>query len=102
MSTDKVKTPSTETQALTKSMNMGVPVVGTLNQPFNRSFYNQINFFKNKLVSANTPFFVTGPFCTILFTPHSIYLKESLSRFKLNASSFLLLLEGTIKSFTLK
>ena len=54
-------------QALTKSMNMDICVVGTLNQLFIRDSCTQI-FKENEVVSENTPFFVIGVFCTL----HSI------------------------------
>ena len=41
------KSSSKETKALTKSMNMYISVVGTLNQLFKRGSYTQIKFWKN-------------------------------------------------------
>ena len=52
--THRRKTPSNKTQALTRSMNMGVLVIGTLNQLFIRGSYTEVNF--------------EGQFCT----PYSI------------------------------
>ena len=49
---------------LMKSMNIDIWVVGTLNQLFIRGSYTKLNFWKNKVVSGKTPFFVIGPFCT--------------------------------------
>ena len=44
--THREKAPSNKTQALIKSMNMGVWVIGILNQLFRRSSYNRIKFSK--------------------------------------------------------
>ena len=50
-------------RALQNSMNMGIWVIGTLNELFIRAFlYSKLNF--------QTPFFMVDPFCT----PHSICL----------------------------
>ena len=54
-------TPTNKTEALTKSMNMYIWVIGTLNQLFVRGCYAQVNFQKN-VVSGKTAFFVIGPF----------------------------------------
>ena len=40
------KAPPNETQALTKSMNMDITVVGTLNQLFKRGSYTEVKFSK--------------------------------------------------------
>lgn len=55
------KTFSNKTQGLTKSMNMDLWVINTLNQPFLRGSYI---FQKTKVVIGKTLFFVIGPFCT--------------------------------------
>ena len=55
---------------LAKSRNMGIWVIGTSNQLFIRVPRMKQNFQKNKVVTAKTPFFVIGPFCT----HHSICL----------------------------
>ena len=47
-------------QALTKSMNMDICVICTLNQ-LKKVSYNQINFQKK-----TSPFFETGPFYTLV------------------------------------
>ena len=60
------KVPSNKTPALRKSTNMGVWVVGTLNQLFRL----KQNFQKNKAVTGKTPFTVIGPF----YSYHSICL----------------------------
>ena len=39
---------SNETNALTKSMNIRIWEIGTLNQPFIRGSYNELNVDKNK------------------------------------------------------
>ena len=44
--THREKAPSDETQALTKSMSIGIWVVGTLNLVFIRGSYNKIKFSK--------------------------------------------------------
>ena len=59
---------SNKTQALTKSLNMDIWVVGTVNQLFKRGSCDKVKLSKNKVVSGKTLFFVIGPF----HTPHSI------------------------------
>ena len=44
--TDRENAPSNKTPALTKSMNMGIWVVGTTNQLFIRGSYTEIKFSK--------------------------------------------------------
>ena len=44
--THKEKTPLNKTYSLTKSMNMEIWLVGTLNQLFIRGSYNEIKFWK--------------------------------------------------------
>ena len=68
--THKENTPSSKTEMLSKSLNMYIWVVGTLNQLSARSSYTQINFFKEGALSGKSPFFLIGP----LSTPHSICL----------------------------
>ena len=46
--THKENTPSNKTEALTKSINMYVWVIGASNQLFIRGSYNQIKFSKKK------------------------------------------------------
>ena len=43
----KVKTPSNKTVALTKSTNMGIQVLGTLNQLFIRGSQTETKFQRN-------------------------------------------------------
>ena len=54
---------------LTKSMNMDIWVIGTINQLIIRNSYTQIKFSKNKEVCDKNPFFVIDPFCT----RHALY-----------------------------
>ena len=49
-----------KTQALMKSMNMVIWVIGTLNQIFTRSAYTKI-----KVAGGKSPFFLIGPFFTL-------------------------------------
>ena len=72
--THKEKASSNKTQALTKSLSVGIWLVGTSNQLFIRGSYTEINFQKNILVTVKTPLFVIGPFST----PHSISLNIGL------------------------
>ena len=51
-------------QALTKSMNMNIWVVGTLKQLIMRVFILKLNFQKNKEVRGKTLFFVIDTFRT--------------------------------------
>ena len=44
--THRKNTPSNKTEALTKSMDMDIWVIGTLNLLFKRGFYTQIKFSK--------------------------------------------------------
>ena len=46
---------------------MDIWVAGTSKKLFVRGSYAETNFQKNKVVSAKTPFFVKGPFCTLHF-----------------------------------
>ena len=66
MNTHSKNAPSNKTQVITKSMNMEIWEVGTMNQLFIRGYYTEIKFSKkknkNKAVSGKTPFFVTAPF----------------------------------------
>ena len=58
------KVLSNKTQELTKSVNMDICVVGTLNQLFLKSSYAEIKFTKNKVVIGKTSYFLIVPFCT--------------------------------------
>ena len=51
--------PSDKTQVPTKSMNVDILVVGTLNQLYIKGSYTEIKF--SEVVSGKTPFFVIGP-----------------------------------------
>ena len=44
--THRENRPSNKTQALTRSMNMDIWVIGTLNEIFKRGFSTQIKFSK--------------------------------------------------------
>ena len=66
--THSENTPSNKTQALTKSMNMGIWVVGTSNQLFIRGSCTETNLYS--LVTGKNPFFVMGSYCV----PHSVFL----------------------------
>ena len=61
--THKENTLSIKTQAPTRSMNMNISLVVTLNQLFARGSYDK-KIFK-KIDTRQTPFLVTGPFCTL-------------------------------------
>ena len=74
MDIHREKAPSNRTPVLTKSMNMGIWVVGRLNQLFITDSLTETKFSKNKAVTSKTLFFVIGPFST----PHSIYLNIGL------------------------
>ena len=52
-------------------MNIGIYVIGTLNQQPLRGSYTEIKFSKHKAVSGKTPLFVKGLFCSF----HSFSLK---------------------------
>ena len=69
--THREKAPSNKTPTLSKSMNMGIELVGTSNELFIRGIKLKQNFRKNKVVTGKTPLFVIGLSCT----PHSICLK---------------------------
>ena len=45
-----------------RSMNIGIYVIGTLNQQPLRGSYTEIKFSKHKAVSGKTPLFVIGLF----------------------------------------
>ena len=62
--THRENTRSSKTQALTKSINMDIWVIGALNQLFRRGSYTQLSFWKNKVIVGKTPFYVIGLFCT--------------------------------------
>ena len=69
--THRENTPSNKIEALTKSINMYIRVIGTLNHLFIRGSYTPLNFFlKKEVIGGRSPFFVIGPFCT----PHSVNL----------------------------
>ena len=59
-------TTSNKSQALAKSLNMDIWVIGTLNQIFIRNSYTQIFFSENTVVIGISPFFVIDPICTLL------------------------------------
>ena len=52
--------PSNKTQVPTKSMNVDILVVGTLNQLYIKGSYTDIKF-SEVVSSGKTPFFVIGP-----------------------------------------
>ena len=54
--THKENTPSNKTEALTKSINMYVWVIGASNQLFIRGSYNQIKFSKKKMKQSVAKF----------------------------------------------
>ena len=65
--THKKNTTLNKTRTLTKSMNMGIWLIGALNQLFVRGA--QIRFSKkkkkkHKAISGKNPFFLIGPCCT--------------------------------------
>ena len=64
--TNRENTPSHKTQVFTKSMNINIWVLGTLNHFFIRGSYTEIKFFKK--MRKKTLLFVKGLFCT----PYSI------------------------------
>ena len=71
--THRVETPSSKTQALAKSMNMDIWVVGTSNQLFIRGSYGQATSSKKKkVVTMKTLFFLIVRF----YTPYSICLNN--------------------------
>ena len=49
MNTHSKNAPSNKTQVITKSMNMEIWEVGTLNQLFIRGSYTEIKFSKKKI-----------------------------------------------------
>ena len=55
-------------------MNIRIWEIGTLNQPFIRGSYNELNVDKNKnyVVSGKSAFFVIGQFCTTRSICHNI------------------------------
>ena len=59
-------TTSNKSQALAKSLNMDIWVIGTLNQVFIRNSYTQNFFSENTVVCGISPFFVIGPISTLL------------------------------------
>ena len=61
--------PSDKTQALKKSMNTNICIVGTL-KPLEEVAIVKLNFQKYEVVSGKSLFFMIGSFCT----PHSICL----------------------------
>ena len=68
--THRENTRWNETKALTKSMNIRIWEIGTLNQLFKRGSYTEIEF-SEKINSDKSAFFLIGPLCTT----HSISLK---------------------------
>ena len=71
--TRREKHPEIKFKCLRKSMNIVIQVVGTLKQLFIKGSYTQIGFFKIKVVSGKTLFFVIVPFYNL----HSIFLNIS-------------------------
>ena len=63
---ERVKDTHKENAPSNKRMNLGIWVVGTLNQLLLRGSFTETKFSKNKVVCGKTPFFVIGPFCTPL------------------------------------
>ena len=59
-------TTSNKSQALAKSFNMDIWVIGALNQIFIRNSYTQIFFSENTVVIGISTFFVIDPICTLL------------------------------------
>ena len=55
-------------------MNMGIWVIGILNQPFIKGFQTEKKIKKNKVVTGKTPFFEIVPFCTHHSICHNIDL----------------------------
>ena len=52
---------SNKTEALTKSMNMNIWAIGTLNQLIIEVLILKLNFQKNKVVSVKCPFLLVAP-----------------------------------------
>ena len=59
-----------KTPTLSKSMNMNIWLIGTSNQFFKLVLKLKQNFWKNKVITGEIPFFFIGPFCIA----HSICL----------------------------
>ena len=59
-------TTSNKSQALAKSFNMDIWVIGTLNQIFIRNSYTQNFFSENAVVIGISTFFVIDAICTLL------------------------------------
>ena len=72
--TRRGKGPLNETPVCTKSMNMDIWVVGTLNQLFVTDSYTEKKKFpkRSKAVTGKTAFIVIGPLCA----PHSFCLNN--------------------------
>ena len=63
--TYREKLPSNKTPVNTKNMDMDTWVVAISNQLFMRGSYTKQKFYKNKVVTGKTPFFVIVQFCTL-------------------------------------
>ena len=63
--TYREKLPSNKTPVYTKNMDMDIWVVAISNQLFMRGSYTKQKFYKNKVVTGKTPFFVIVQFCTL-------------------------------------
>ena len=63
--TYREKLPSNKTPVYTKNMDMDIWVVAISNQVFMRGSYTKQKFYKNKVVTGKTPFFVIVQFCTL-------------------------------------
>ena len=68
--THRENAPSNTTETPTKSVNLYIWAIGTLNQLFIRGSYTQIKFKKNEVISGKSALSVISSF----FTPHSICL----------------------------
>ena len=68
--THSENTPLNKSKGLTKSMNMRIFEISTLNQLFKRGSYTETKFSEIWSSSSKSAFFVIGPFCT----PYSICL----------------------------
>ena len=94
--THREKAPPNKTPGVIKSTNMGIWDVGIPNQLLIRVLKLKQNLQKNKAVTANTPFFFIGPFCT----HHSICLNTGFWQSSLNGNDvFSVLVLSTKKRF---
>ena len=58
------KTLSNKTEALTKSMNMCISAIATVNQLFKEVLILKLISLKNEVITGKSQFFVVGTFCT--------------------------------------